>query len=232
MQQQQTIQTYLQAIEIYNAALRFAPQNWKILKRKARACDQLSQLYSQQQQYQHAIDTLKQAVAGYEMEFSQTLNDALNISYLGMLIERLAELQVSQKQYAQAFDSYQQAISIYEAAIALSVDDSGNHALKAGALTSLADLQLLQSQYTQALSNYQQAVDCYNTSLLLKPLKGVELDRAVTLQKLGNCFCQLSQNSQALECYQSAKKVFIQLPPGNRHLRCLTQQIERLSNTD
>ncbi|MBD2739873.1 MULTISPECIES: hypothetical protein [Nostoc] len=71
MQQQQTIPTYLQAIEIYNAALMFAPHDWKILKRKARACEQLSQLYSQQQQYEHAIDTLKQAVAGYEMEFSR-----------------------------------------------------------------------------------------------------------------------------------------------------------------
>jgi len=99
MQQQQTFQTYLQAIEIYNSALRFVPHDLATLNRKGRTCEQLSQIYSQQQQYEYAINTLKQAIAVYEMAFSQTPNDCLNLSYLGMLIERLAELQASQRQY-------------------------------------------------------------------------------------------------------------------------------------
>jgi len=156
----------------------------------------------------------------------------MNISYLGMVIERLGEAQSRQKQYAQAFDSYKQALAKYDTAIKQAPDDFGNYALKAGGLTSLADLQLSLSKYTQALEYYQRAVACYDISLALKPMKGIEFDQALTLQKLGRCFCQLSRNTEALETYELAMKVFSRLPPDDKHLRYLNEQIQKLNSLD
>jgi tetratricopeptide (TPR) repeat protein len=232
MEQRESIETYTQAIAIYKTALKFAPNDFNTNKRLGMANEKLSELQLEQKQYKQAIKALKQARAAYEIAFSQTPDDSLNISYLGTLIERLAELQSSQKQYAQAFDSYQQALTRYDTAIKLTPNDYCNHALKAGALTSVADLQVMLSQYTQAVENFERSVACYDTSLALNRFKAVEFDKARTLQKLGNCLQQLSRNSEALESYQAAMKVFSQLPPGDKHTRSLTQQIEKLRSQD
>lgn len=229
MEQRESIQTYLQAIELCDAALSFAVHDFKILKRKAMAYEKLSEMYLEQQQHEDAIENLKQALAAYKSAFSQTLNDADAISYVGMLTERLGELQSVQKQYAQAFDSYQQAISIYNTALKLAPDDSCNHALKAGGLTSLADLQTRLCQHKQAVSNYQHSVACYDSSLSLNSFKAVEFDKARTLQKLGTCFEKLSLHSEALSCYQAAMEVLRQLPPDNKYVRCLREQIQKLN---
>lgn len=231
-QQQESIDTYIQALEMYNTALRFAPNDFKTNKRKAMALEKLCELQLEQQHYIQASDSLSCAIAAFEIAFSQTPNDVVNISYLGMVVERLAELQSSNKQYAEAHLTYQKAIAIYDSTLKLAPKDYCNHALKAGALTSLANLQFLLLQHIQAVDNYQQAVDCYDISLSLNPFKATEFDKARTLQKLGNCLRQLSRNQEALDCYQAAKQVFSQLPPGDKHVRFLDEQIQKLKQQD
>jgi len=63
MQQSESIETYIQAIELCDAALRFAANDLETLKRKGRASEKLYEIQLKEQQYSDAIETLKQAIA-------------------------------------------------------------------------------------------------------------------------------------------------------------------------
>ncbi|MBN3957809.1 MULTISPECIES: hypothetical protein [unclassified Nostoc] len=229
MQEQETLETYQQAIAIYETALKFTPNDFKTLRHLGMALEKLSQLHWCLDHHKYAIDTLKQAIATYKTAFEQTPNDDLNISYLGMLVERLAQQQFSQKQYTEAFVTYQQAVTIYDSVLKFAPNDYCSHALKAGVFNTIADSHSYLSQYRQALDNYQQASASYDISLLLKPIKPIEFDKARTLQKIGNCLQQLSSNQEALGYYQAAMEIFKRiLPPNDKQINFVEQEMQKV----
>jgi tetratricopeptide (TPR) repeat protein len=70
--EQETLETYQQAVAIYETALKFTPNDFKTLRRLGMALEKLSQLHDCIDQNQDAIDTLKQAIAAFETAFAQT----------------------------------------------------------------------------------------------------------------------------------------------------------------
>ncbi len=230
MEQQETIETYLQAIAIYDARLKFTHNDQKTLYRKARALERLSEIFLKQQSLQQALKYLLQALTAYDAVVDVTPNHADTLSHVGILLEQQAEMELSLGQFEQAVQTYHKALVTHDTTINEAVDNFSYHALKAGALTSLADLYSSLSQYTQAVEHYQQAIASYKTSLSLEYFKGVEFDQAQTLQKCGNCLEQLSREKVALSCYQAAMEIFNRLLPANdKHVLSLEQQIIKLS---
>ncbi|NEP61095.1 MAG: tetratricopeptide repeat protein, partial [Symploca sp. SIO2G7] len=188
-------------------------------------------VYSNQGQYQEALDYYQQALAIYQ-EVGNRRKEGITLNNIGEIYRNLGKYQQALDYYQQALaihrqvgnrhmegttlnnfglaysslGQYQQALDYFQQSVAIS-NKIGNRAGEGTTLNNMGEVYRNQGEYQQALNYYQQALTIHRQI-------GNRKMEGTTLNNFGLAYYNLGQNQEALDYYQQAIAIYQEI--GNR----------------
>jgi tetratricopeptide (TPR) repeat protein len=162
------LQSYSEAIAIYNHVLTLAPNDINTLNKKGIALSSLGNLQAQTAKYPQALQLYSEAIAAYNQALTLAAAYIPALNNKGVALKSLGDLQT---RLAPPFAllSYSEAIAAYNSVLTLAPNDINALNNKGLALVRLGDLQIGLEQYEDALENWQAALAAFSCSLKIAP---------------------------------------------------------------